>query len=419
MTEEQSIPSTTTNKSSKKKDINQMSVKDRFKGYREFKPDLREYLIKSKILDEDKKYFLPTPQNFNDLFQTNVIKDLVFYDQSKYEKLFSEQDGEEVIDFSNIKHLQNPKILTSILFFLGAINSENDIYEFFDEEESLPPLEEENYFENGRDYLEYIEKNLELMTREIVFIDLGELLKALEEIGITIPEDNKNIIYRDIKDFVMKMPENKIMILLVPSNNFWVKTEKSTINGINYDIKINNYTKLYYNNIFIEKFLSKVSSHPRCHVGFLSSMIKKNIRNGIGGIVTLFKKEFPEDYSVIDQSCHDVEDMEKKDTIPKFYRNLNKIMNHLKSSDKLNYFNESNIVIIESKDYKISETTKDNSVLVSVFNEKLIEGNENERKKLLEKKADLIIDYIIELLENCPNDVRDYLTKNPFNKDTN
>ena len=55
------------------------------------------------------------------------------------------------------------------------------------------------------------------------------------------------------------MEKNKILILIAPSNNFWVKSEKDTINGQNYDIKLNNYdngkNRIFYNKKFIKKFL--------------------------------------------------------------------------------------------------------------------------------------------------------------------
>lgn len=104
---------------------------------------------------------------------------------------------------------------------------------------------------------------MSILTRDIAFIDLDELIKSLEEIGMRIVVDNKNTLYRQIKDNVMSSPENKIMVLITPSNNFYVKTEKNSINGINYDFKINNITKLFLNNDFIQKFIKKNSKSPK------------------------------------------------------------------------------------------------------------------------------------------------------------
>lgn len=43
------------------------------------------------------------------------------------------------------------------------------------------------------------------------------------------------------------------------------------------------------------------------------------------------------------------------------------------------------------------------------------EGNFWERfMKIIEKQVEQIIDYAVELLENCTNDARDYLNNTPF-----
>ena len=69
-------------------------------------------------------------------------------------------------------------------------------------------------------------------------MDLNYAIQSLQEIGINILPDNKNTLYRQIKDKIMSSPENKILVLITPSNNFYVKTEKNSINDINYDFKI-------------------------------------------------------------------------------------------------------------------------------------------------------------------------------------
>ena len=384
-----------------------------------FTPDLKEYLIKSKISDAIKKFFMPTPENLAIFFDLNVIKNQITYDVEKYKTFFKTENEEDMIDFTNIHHIQNSKVLNSILFFLGAINSENDIYEFDDEEDEeekalRAPIPEENFYENSDSYIQYLQNNLSTLTRDIAFMDLGEVIKSLEEIGINIILDDKNTLYRQIKDNVMSAPENKIMVLITPSNNFYVKTEKNAINGVNYDLKINNITKLFLNNDFIQKFINKIANHPRCYFGLLSSMITKNLKTANSGMQTQFYKIYPKHFSLIDQKSHDGEDIGKKGVIPKFYRNLHSIMHHLRSKDKLYGFNETNILIIDSKDYKISDTTRNNTINVSVFNEELLRTPQKDKKNLLNEKGDQLINYVYELLENCPNDVRDYISLHPF-----
>ena len=124
---------------------------------------------------------------------------------------------------------------------------------------------------------------------------------------------------------------------------------------------------------------------------------------------------YPPHVSLIDQRSHDALDLNKKGVIPKFFRNLDLILSHIKTKDKLYNFNKTNVLIIESKDYKISDTTKDNTINVSVFSEDILKAPANERKRIMNEKMEKLINYVYELLENCPNDVRDYLLLHPFN----
>lgn len=394
------------------------STKKRFN----FTPDLKEYIIRSRI-SEDKKYFMPTPENLLELFNLNVIHGQIEYDMEKYKSFFKKENEENILDLTNIQHILNNKILNSILFFLGAINIENDIYEFDqveeEEDEIKEPIPEENLFENSQNYIEYLQNNINLLTKNIAFMDIDLTIKSLEEIGLKIVPENSNTLYRQIKDKVMSLPENKILVLITPSNNFYVKTEKNSINGINYDFKINNITKLFLNSEFIKKFILKISNHPRCHFGLLSSMLQKNLKTANSGMSTMFNTIYPRHISLIDQRSHDGIDLDKKGVVPKFFRNMELILKHIKTKDKLYCFNKTNVLIIESKDFKIKEekkpeSTKLNSINISVINEELLKKPSLERKRLIEEKGERLINYVYDLLENCPNDVRDYLQNHPF-----
>ena len=394
------------------------STKKRFN----FTPDLKEYIIRSRI-SEAKKYFMPTPENLLELFNLNVIHGQIEYDMEKYKSFFKKENEENILDLTNIQHILNNKILNSILFFLGAINIENDIYEFDqveeEEDEIKEPIPEENLFENSQNYIEYLQNNINLLTKNIAFMDIDLTIKSLEEIGLKIVPENSNTLYRQIKDKVMSLPENKILVLITPSNNFYVKTEKNSINGINYDFKINNITKLFLNSEFIKKFILKISNHPRCHFGLLSSMLQKNLKTANSGMSTMFNTIYPRHISLIDQRSHDGIDLDKKGVVPKFFRNMELILKHIKTKDKLYCFNKTNVLIIESKDFKIKEekkpeSTKLNSINISVINEELLKKPSLERKRLIEEKGERLINYVYDLLENCPNDVRDYLQNHPF-----
>ena len=394
------------------------STKKRFN----FTPDLEEYIIRSRM-SEDKKYFMPTPENLLELLNLNVIHGQIEYDMEKYKSFFKKENEENILDLTNIQHILNNKILNSILFFLGAINIENDIYEFDqveeEEDEIKEPIPEENLFENSQNYIEYLQNNINLLTKNIAFMDIDLTIKSLEEIGLKIVPENSNTLYRQIKDKVMSLPENKILVLITPSNNFYVKTEKNSINGINYDFKINNITKLFLNSEFIKKFILKISNHPRCHFGLLSSMLQKNLKTANSGMSTMFNTIYPRHISLIDQRSHDGIDLDKKGVVPKFFRNMELILKHIKTKDKLYCFNKTNVLIIESKDFKIKEekkpeSTKLNSIHISVINEELLKKPSLERKRLIEEKGERLINYVYDLLENCPNDVRDYLQNHPF-----
>jgi hypothetical protein len=395
------------------------STKKRFN----FTPDLKEYIIRSRI-SEDKKYFLPTPENLLELFNLIVIQGQIEYDIEKYKSFFKIENEENILDLTNIQTILNNKILNSILFFLGAINFENDIYEFDsveeeEEEEIKSPVLVENLFENSQNYMQYLQNNINLLTRNIAFMDIDLTIKSLEEIGLKILQENNNTLYRQIKDKVMSLPENKILVLITPSNNFYVKTEKNSINGINYDFKINNITKLFLNNEFIMEFIKKISNHPRCHFGLLSSMVQKNLKTANSGMSTMFNTIYPRHISLIDQRSHDGIDLDKKGVVPKFFRNLELILKHVKTKDKLYCFNKTNVLIIESKEFKVKgeekpDSTKLNTLNVSVIDEELLRKPNAERKKIIKEKGEKLINYVYDLLENCPNDVRDYLVNHPF-----
>ena len=395
------------------------STKKRFN----FTPDLKEYIIRSRI-SEDKKYFLPTPENLLELFNLIVIQGQIEYNIEKYKSFFKIENEENILDLTNIQTILNNKILNSILFFLGAINFENDIYEFDsveeeEEEEIKSPVLAENLFENSQNYMQYLQNNINLLTRNIAFMDIDLTIKSLEEIGLKILQENNNTLYRQIKDKVMSLPENKILVLITPSNNFYVKTEKNSINGINYDFKINNITKLFLNNEFIMEFIKKISNHPRCHFGLLSSMVQKNLKTANSGMSTMFNTIYPRHISLIDQRSHDGIDLDKKGVVPKFFRNLELILKHVKTKDKLYCFNKTNVLIIESKDFKVKgeekpDSTKLNTLNVSVIDEELLRKPNAERKKIIKEKGEKLINYVYDLLENCPNDVRDYLVNHPF-----
>ena len=100
--------------------------------------------------------------------------------------------------------------------------------------------------------------------------------------------------------------------------------------------------------------------------------------------------------------------------MPIFFRNIIKIIQNLKQVEKWDYFDEKNIVILEGDKNKISESTESNTIISSLFSEEYLECDVK-RKNAIEQEGDKIINYVVNLLENCPNDVRDYLSHNSIN----
>ena len=77
--------------------------------------------------------------------------------------------------------------------------------------------------------------------------------------------------------------------------------------------------------------------------------------------------------------------------------------------DNVEYFNEKNIIILESEEDKM-EDTKNNSVYVNLFSEEYLE-KDKQGQEAEDINGDRAINYIKKLLENCCDDIRDYISK--------
>ena len=401
--------------------------------------DLYEYTIISKYFGDDidntQLIYLPTPESLFNLTNTNLLQDMVKYDINKYKSFFKRQNISEpvceneenelsssfeekiILDLDKIQTIQDISMVSIILVFLGGINSKNDIYEIFPNDTPQNP-DEACFIDNCVNYAYYIFNIvLYLKRQQITFplYDLNLLFRSLEEIGIYFKQDRKSVLYRNIKDSFMSLLDNKILIILAPSNNFWVKSDKNVISNINYDKKLNNYCNIFYNKNFIKKYLTFFAKHPRCNLGLMSSMTQKNLKAAIEGLDVQFNKLLPKKYSVISQGAHDVIKPQMKKDIPLFFRNMEKIINHVKSKDKWDYFDEKNIIIIEGDKNKITEGTKGNTLVSNYFSEEYLMCDK-QKKEEIEKEGDRLMKYLLNVLENCAVDVRDYLSQNPFDE---
>ena len=381
--------------------------------------DLKEYIIYSKYFptnndDDDncndsisREIFLPTPESFKKFCEHSLVKDLLNFNYEKYKNFFQKNKNDEntVLNLNKISSINNPIVLAFVICFIGGINSETSINNFSD---FNILTEKEHYIEYHINYFDYLNSVIDYLKKEKEYTSfslnsLDLLLKSLDELGICIPKDRKNILYSIIRDFFLSL--EKILILITPSQNFWIKSEKNIINQTNYDKKLNNYTNIFYNHKFIKNFFSIISKHPRCEFGLLCSMKQQNLQNCWEGLKILSNINIKLDPICIDQESHDLDPEQKNN----FFRSMKKIIEYLKKRKYKNY-NERNIIILESEEKKIADT-KDNTILVNLFSEQYIEASEEERASI-DNKGDEVINYIKDLLENCTDDIRIYINNN-------
>ena len=415
--------------------------------------ELNEYKIISKFFkakdddnDTNSLLYLPTPESFEKLCNSHLVKEVINFNLKKYESFFSSieeenpDDAKFAFDLDKIKYIINRDILTFILFFLGAVNSINTIYDILDDDGAELPSND-IYIDNSPNYLQYIYSITDFLRKnEKFYIPYGQMplfFKSLDELGFHIEPDDKNILYRTIKDSFFLMEKNKILILVAPSNNFWIKCAKNDINGQYYDIKLNNYNNIYYNKKFIKKFMSKIARHPRCNLGIISSMNYRNLKHCWEALEKQFSQDCPKKVIVIDQNDHEQIMLDPNKKKMSFFRNMKKIIGHLKrlkekeiktqikkkvidedtqdtvgeEENDIECFNEKNIIILESEEDKAGPDTKSNSYMMNVFNEQYLESNEKQRKDI-DLEGDKAINFIMNLLENCTDDIRQYINRN-------
>jgi hypothetical protein len=140
-------------------------------------------------------------------------------------------------------------------------------------------------------------------------------------------------------------------------------------------------------------------------------MVYKNLKKICGGLDVDFTNQFKKAI-IFDQNTHSNLNEGNKKEKPKFIRNFEKIQKSIKTFLKLDYFNETNILIIESEKDKISDT-KDNSILINIFSERYFFFSKEEKEQF-EKTQNKIIDYIVNLLDECKEDIREYIKIKPL-----
>ena len=393
---------------------------------------LKKYKIISQFLDKEedvdfKELDLPTPESLEKLCEPQIVKDLLTFDVKKFSSFLQD----DTLNLDKIESIKSQDMMLFVLILLGFINSECDIYDLTDD--SIKSPGEETYINNiiNVNYVVYLNSSIDYLKSQGKYLnsknDLDELINILDLLGITIPKDDKNTLYDKInKDLFLSSEKNKILILIAPSNNFWIKSEKSTINDQNYDKKLNYYNNIFYNKEFIKKFMEKVAINPRCRLGLISSMNYRNLHSCWEALEKLdndINKLCPKNVVYIDQNSHEaIEDPNNKKGKRVFFRSMNKIKENLSKNkaknkeneqDTTNYFAENNILILESEQDKMGDNTKDNSILLNVFSEDYIQSDEK-KKNDTALEVDKFLNYLVKLLNNCGEDIRSYIKQNPY-----
>ena len=392
--------------------------------------ELKNYIIISQYLekkeedkDKDIEFELPTPETIEKLCEPQIVKNRLNFDFKKYSSFF---EGDK-LNLDKIESLKDTEKTKFLLMFLGFINSKHDIYSLYDQE--IEVYEEKRFIDNVPNYSIYLDYCIDYLKSIDKFFDsiqdFDTFMKILSEVGINIENQEKNDLYLKIKqDLFLSKGKNKILILIAPSNNFWIKSEKSSINEQNYDKKLNNYTNIFYNKNFIKKFMQQVVANPRCHFGLISSMAYRNLKACWDALEKLdndINNLCPKNIIFIDQNLHNsVQDEKSKKKT--FYRDMAKIVEYLKKSkgknkdneqDNTGYFDENNILILESELEKMTDSTRNNTIRLNIFNEEYLQKDEK-GKKATDLDVDKFIDYLVKLLNDCGEDIRSYIKQNTF-----
>ena len=230
--------------------------------------ELKEYKVISQFLETNdegetaKAVDLPTPESLEKLCSIQIVKDVLTYDINKYKSFLEENDGKTILNLDKIDLIKNNHLLPYILIFIGGINSKSDIYRYFDE--SIRNPDDKYLLDHSINYLDYLNNLIDFLKdsdkMNVCFPEVDLFFQILEELGINIHKEEKNVLYKSFKDAFLSLAKNKILLIIAPSNNFWIKSPKSCINDQNYDIKLNNYNNIFYNKKFIQKFLAKITN---------------------------------------------------------------------------------------------------------------------------------------------------------------
>ena len=99
---------------------------------------------------------------------------------------------------------------------------------------------------------------------------------------------------------------------------------------------------------------------------------------------------------------------------------MEKIIESLKQKKKSDneqesteYFDEHNILILESEPDKTLDSTISNTIRLNTFNEEYLQKDEK-GKTITDLEVDKFLKYLVTLLNNCGEDIRSYIKQNPY-----
>ena len=200
---------------------------------------LKDYIINSKYIkkendNEQKTYLLPTPEILDKLCSPQIVKDVLTFDLKKYQTYFENKkdnnsdEEKNILNLDKLSSIKNNNLIPYILLFIGGINSSNSLYDFF--KDQTINFNEDCLIDKAPNYFIYLNSTLGFLKLNdllsVPFSEINLLFEILEELGIKIRKEDNNVLYRNIKDSFLSMEKNKILILIAPSNNFWIKSEK-------------------------------------------------------------------------------------------------------------------------------------------------------------------------------------------------
>ncbi len=100
------------------------------------------------------------------------------------------------MNLDKISSIKNNNLIPYILIFLEGINSVNTIYDFFDELTRNP--KEECFIDKTQNYMIYLNSTMDFLKGSenvsVPFSEMGSLFEILNELGIKIVKEDKNIL---------------------------------------------------------------------------------------------------------------------------------------------------------------------------------------------------------------------------------